>query len=88
MFKEDLIDKESYLIEEGSIYKGQWNSQEERHGKGECMFHNGIYYEGYWKNGVPDILGRFIYTEQILYEGQIQEELPNGKGVLVSLNNY
>ena len=57
-------------------------------GLGKCIFDDGTFYQGYWLDGIPYKLGRFIDKEGFITEGLIKNGKINGKGVKVGLNNY
>jgi hypothetical protein len=37
-------------LDSGSIYVGEWNFSDERHGKGKLYWTDGCTYEGYWRH--------------------------------------
>ena len=66
-----------------SIYYGQWNRTTEREGYGILVRVNGQKLEGLWqKNNI--FKGRIMNPDGSYYEGDIENELPNGKGVCVN----
>lgn len=44
-------------------------------GRGKCLYINGDFYDGYWIDGEPSLLGRFIYSDGTLYEGLLKKGL-------------
>jgi hypothetical protein len=55
------------LMEDGTIYEGQWRDSK-RVGLGKALFQTGGYYDGYWVNDRPSLLGRIIDTSGDVYE--------------------
>ena len=84
----DLEKRSSVLLEDGSIYEGQWDLNNSRTGQGKCLFSDGLFYDGFWIEGVPHILGRFIKPDGDLLEGLVKRGKMNGKGVQVDLKGY
>ena len=52
------------------------------------MFPDGVFYDGFWLKGQPHIIGRFIWPNEDLYEGLIQNGTPHGKGIIVNNTGY
>ena len=62
------------------IYKGSWNEDLELEGYG--IYYNyskEIIIEGIWQNGI-NICGRIFFPNKEIYQGEIKNSLPNGKG--------
>ena len=62
------------------IYKGSWNNDLELEGYG--IYYNNskeIIIEGIWQNG-ENIFGRIFFPNKEIYQGEIKNSLPNGKG--------
>lgn len=86
---EKLVSQPSVLLEDGSIYEGQWDPVSNcRHGFGQCLMADGSYYQGYWMYGKQEIVGRFIYPNGDVFEGIIKKGKPNGRGILLNLNGF
>lgn len=70
----------------GDIYNGNFD-QGVFNGKGIYKFSNGNLYEGEFKDGKMKGYGKIVYSsegdlQKIDYEGQFENNLPHGKGVL------
>lgn len=63
-----------------SVYLGEWNMYDEKHGKGIQVWDDGSKYEGYWKYDKPNGKGRMIYGNGDAYEGEWENFKANGKG--------
>lgn len=64
-------------------YKGQRNSEDERHGFGKAILPNGDAYVGTYKNGKRHGRGQYRFVNGAIYQGCYREGLRNGKGVMV-----
>jgi hypothetical protein len=84
----NLITKKCMELEDGSIYEGQWSKEGLRTGRGKCLFKDGVYFDGFWIDGVPEIIGRFIKPNKDLYEGIVKKGKFNGKGIMFNPNGY
>ena len=68
------------------IYYGSWNEEAEMEGKGIFYsYKNKIVIEGFWSKG-DNICGRIFFRNKDIYEGAINNSLPNGKGELCMSN--
>lgn len=72
------------------IYKGEWkNGKKEGYGT-ESFGTTGKYrndkYVGHWKNDKMDGVGKYFWSSGISYEGQWQNNFPQGDGVRVDKN--
>ena len=68
------------LLNNGNIYKGNWNENIQKHGYGEYYIEKEKkFIEGIWYND-RITYGRIFYPNNDLYEGYIDNFLPNGKG--------
>lgn len=83
----DIPETEPLLLEDNSIYKGQWKDQK-RVGRGQCLTVDGSYIDGYWTNDLPDILCRIIHKNGDVYEGYVKDGLAHGRGVFLTQRNY
>ena len=64
------------------IYYGSWNEEAEMEGKGIFYsYKKKIVIEGFWSKG-DNICGRIFFRNKDIYEGAINNSLPNGKGEL------
>ena len=84
----NLVKKPCVKLEDDSIYEGEWSSEGVRTGRGRCIYPDGVFYDGYWIDGEPQILGRYIRKSGDLYEGLIKDGKADGKGVLVDVRGY
>jgi len=62
-------------------YDGEWNG-DKRHGKGKCIWGDGVMYEGYWESNNPSGKGRMIHENGTVYNGLWLDGKPHGYGVL------
>ena len=79
-----------YEYSDGSVYQGQMNKQNEKHGKGRLLFKDGGLYEGYFKNNRPFGYCRLIKANGDIYEGMNWDYKAHGRGVYKELvdHNY
>ena len=70
-------------LESGSIFIGEWNMNDMRHGKGKQFWTDGSVYEGYWKDDQANGHGRLIHADGDYYEGHWTNDQANGKGKYV-----
>ena len=61
-------------------YDGEVNNQDLPHGKGKCIFEDGLLYEGSWVNGKREGKGKMTLPNHDYYEGEWKNDAPNGKG--------
>jgi hypothetical protein len=69
----EVIYKDSnqcYELEDGSIYKGEFNVNFKPHGRGIIKFKDGSIHFGFFKNGYPEGEGRFLKNDGFLEEGK------------------
>ena len=57
-------------MENGAIYTGEWNNDNQRHGFGVQIWNDGSKYEGQWKNDKANGKGRLIHADGDVYEGE------------------
>ncbi|OMJ77103.1 hypothetical protein SteCoe_23375 [Stentor coeruleus] len=79
----DLIKRGPIMIENGSIYTGEWNSNKERHGKGVNIWKDGSLYEGYWEKDKPNGRGRLIHSNGDVYQGEWINDKAHGYGIYI-----
>lgn len=75
----------------GDKYKGEWASNfkdEEKkdykpEGKGRMIYKNGDIYEGYWKQGKKEGIGKITYAyNKSTWEGNWYNDKKNGQGII------
>lgn len=75
--------------EKGEWYEGQINKEtKQREGRGNVVFSDGSYYEGYWKADLASGRGRLIHTNGDFYEGEFESGQQNGYGRFMSTDNF
>ena len=62
-------------LEHNAIFIGQWNSKNERHGKGKAIFSDGSIVEAHWKNGKVNGRGRQIHENGDYYIGDWKNDM-------------
>jgi len=67
-------------------YRGECNTEGQRHGKGKFVFSNGDSYEGQWKNNLMHGRGKYITVEGDIYEGEFVDNHREGKGILINVD--
>lgn len=65
---------------DGGYYIGQWNSKQQRHGKGQQFWSNGALYEGQWAFGKRSGKGRLISPRGEVYTGDFVKGHMTGFG--------
>ncbi|OMJ69578.1 hypothetical protein SteCoe_32667 [Stentor coeruleus] len=71
------------LLDNDSVYTGDWNQFKFRHGRGVQIWSDGAHYEGSWCNDKREGKGRMIYYNGNYYEGQWKEDQCHGFGTFV-----
>ena len=85
--KKSTYDVEPFEFKNGNIYQGKWNKNMEFDGPGKYYLkQDKVFIEGDWEKGNFSY-GRIFYPNGDIYEGQIKDSKPNGKGELKTLNN-
>lgn len=80
--REKLIFTRSIFCFVLQAYKGQRNSNDERHGFGKAILPNGDAYVGTYKNGHRHGRGQYRFKNGAIYQGCYREGLRHGKGVM------
>ena len=62
--------KPQVKFDDGSIYLGEWNNNDNRHGIGIQTFPDESKYSGQWKNDKPNGMGNLKQKDGSYYEGQ------------------
>ena len=70
----EVIEKRPMELDSGSIYVGEWNDDDMRHGRGKQYWTDGSIYEGYWKNDKANGMGRLIHADGDIYEGSWEND--------------
>jgi hypothetical protein len=68
-------------MENGAIYTGEWNNDNQRHGVGVQVWNDGSRYEGIWKHDKACGRGRLIHADGDVYEGEWKEDKASGVGI-------
>lgn len=66
----NIFEKSCVKFNNGTIYKGQWNSNFRQHGYGEFIKQEGSKYTGTWRDGIISGRGRYIEKKGNYYEGK------------------
>ena len=81
---DDLLRRGPVMItENGSVYAGEWNLQNERHGRGSQMWKDGSVYDGFWLHDKSNGKGRMIHSNGDVYEGEWQDDKAHGSGIYI-----
>lgn len=72
--------KEALVLEGGVVYTGEWNKQNERHGRGTQVWPDGSKYEGYWQHDKSTGLGRLTHMDGDVYTGEWKDDQASGHG--------
>ena len=80
---ENTIKRGPVEIENGAIYTGDWNSDNQRYGKGLQIWKDGSVYEGFWLNDKANGRGRLIHANGDVYEGEWCNDKAQGKGIYI-----
>lgn len=71
----------SYKYADGSEYKGEWNSEGQRHGFGILLLNDGTKYIGEFEGGLCHGLGVMTFADGSKYEGEFANGKFNNHGV-------
>jgi hypothetical protein len=82
------LKEEIFSVEEEnhSIYYGQKNGKNQKHGYGVLLINTGEKYEGFWENDCFKPYGRYINVKGEIHEGNFENNKLNGKGRVISLD--
>ena len=78
--KDKNVLKPHVLYDDGSVYLGEFNSDEKRNGRGILLWEDKSKYQGQWKKDKPHGKGKFIYPNGDYYIGEWKDGKVNGKG--------
>ena len=67
-------------LDNGAIYTGEWNENNQRHGKGTQVWTDGSKYEGYWRFDKANGKGRLIHADGDVYVGDWLDDKAHGEG--------
>ena len=81
--EKDLLERGPVRMENGAIYAGCWNNQNQRHGRGTQIWTDGSIYEGNWENDKANGKGRLIHGNGDYYEGEWKDDQANAFGLFV-----
>ncbi|CAG9318572.1 unnamed protein product [Blepharisma stoltei] len=73
-------------LENGAIYIGEWNKNNQRHGFGLQLFTDGSQYEGYWIKDKANIKGRLVHDDGDVYDGEWKDDKACGYGIYVYID--
>ena len=72
----------------GDTYFGQWNTTtNSKEGVGIMVYKNRSWYEGYWRNNLPNGKGRWINYKGGYYDGDWKDNKKHGNGVYKIIKN-
>ena len=72
----------------GEIYKGSWNLNNQRHGFGIGISPEGNIFKGLWKEDKVGDYGLFLDAEGNYYKGELKEGKSDGNGEMVVKDKY
>ena len=72
----------------GEIYKGSWNSSNQRHGYGISISPDGDVYKGLWDEDKIGNYGLFVDMDGNYYKGELNDGISDGTGEIVVKNKY
>ncbi|OMJ73933.1 hypothetical protein SteCoe_27277 [Stentor coeruleus] len=75
------------LMEDESIYSGEFNILNERYGYGTCIKKSGSFYEGFWERDKQNGHGRLIHGNCEVYEGGWLDNEAHGYGFYIDVND-
>jgi hypothetical protein len=72
----------------GEIYKGSWNTNNQRHGFGININPNGLIYKGLWEQGNIGKYGLFLEENGNYFKGELKNQKFEGKGEMEIKGKY
>jgi hypothetical protein len=75
-----LIKRGPVELDNGAIYTGEWNENNQRHGTGTQVWTDGSKYEGYWRFDKANGKGRLIHADGDVYVGDWLDDKAHGEG--------
>ncbi|ESO96824.1 hypothetical protein LOTGIDRAFT_159568 [Lottia gigantea] len=76
-----------YNYPDGSIYTGEWNPQNKRHGYGHMKFTDGSQYWGNFENGLCSGCGIMKFKDGSSYAGELKAGKFDGFGIFTRCDN-
>jgi len=69
------------IVYDNGYYLGEFNKENQRHGRGVYVWGEGTYFVGYWVVGIKDIYGKYFQKNGFMfYDGAFKNGLKDGKG--------
>lgn len=62
---------------------GEWESEQEKTGKGIIYSHDRFFYEGDIVDSKASGEGKIIWPDKIIYRGRVADNKANGEGTLI-----
>ena len=79
--EDELVSKGPLQLDNGCVYKGQWNRNGKREGKGTQVWRDGSKYTGQWKDDIASGKGRLIHVDGDVYQGDWEDDRAHGEGM-------
>jgi len=76
-----LILKPPYMFDNGSVYQGTWNKNNQREGRGIQWWKDGSKYTGYWFDDKANGPGRLVHANGDVYQGNWKNDKVQGYGL-------
>lgn len=87
-YYKSVKENRNYIImEDESIYSGEFNMIYERYGYGTCIKKTGSFYEGFWDKDKQNGKGRLIHSNCKVYEGEWLDNVAHGNGFYIDTND-
>ena len=78
------IKKALVVLDNGEMYQGEWNDEDEYDGFGARIDEDGDFCEGYWINGEQNGPGRWLAENGEFYSGTFKDDLMHGQGTYIT----
>lgn len=78
--------KPSVTLDDGTIYQGEWDSNEKPHGRGMEERPDGTKVQGYYRKGLVEGLGRALFSDGTMFQGNFKHGNPSGLGSFIDRN--
>jgi len=77
------------ILPDGTYYDGEWIiGTDIREGKARIIYKSGILYDGWVKQNESSIRGRELSESGQYYEGEWENDMPNGQGTFKDIDGY